>query len=542
MPKPKRRANTEWIGGLVELPNWITGEGPAYRPEALIWLNHDGLVLGTVLGRPGEVLGQAAEHLLATAAQPMFGTPHRPTRVRVASERLAAALEDADLDCAIVRDATPEIDHVVDALVAHLDEADGEPPTYLVGDVTPAAVAALFEAAAALHRVQPWAIVPADDDIIGVSSAALGWQDAVLTIIGQMGENFGFVLFENRRDFDAFVNIAMDPDGEAPPRVPPHLSLNFERGADVDPALRREIATHGWEVAGADAYPWLSLIEPDLVQRPASGAELARAEAITRALLQLCAEPERVRAAFAGGEPLEHELEVPTHAGPVTITLRLPWRRDLAHLAPPYDVLAGLRALEEDDALDAEHRADLNAELLRRFAAAPEAAGIDDPWIVSLALNLAAHHFAATAATLDAELLGELLYDIMPSKVMVGADDAEEIVAQLRAFYTWLGREHGLAEAAECLAYLDGEGLIEDLAEALEDRASFGIGKTMLAAGREAGFDIDTEDGLRAWLETMKDNPWTLPDVPGTASRGNADARKRKRKQARKARKRNRKH
>ena len=190
--KPKRRANTEWIGGLVELPNWITGEGPAYRPEALIWLNHDGLVLGTVLGRPGEVLEQAAEHLLATAAQPMFGTPHRPTRVRVASERLAAALEDADLDCAIVRDATPEIDHVVDALVAHLDEGDGEPPTYLVGDVTPAAVAALFEAAcpSCVRRglsCRPMTTHRREQRSLGLRMPCSRSSN---------GRNFGFILFE----------------------------------------------------------------------------------------------------------------------------------------------------------------------------------------------------------------------------------------------------------------------------------------------------------------------------------------------------------
>lgn len=57
----KKRIEIEWIGGLVSLPAYVTGEGDPYRPEALFWMGAEGAVLGHTVGEPGELVGVACE-------------------------------------------------------------------------------------------------------------------------------------------------------------------------------------------------------------------------------------------------------------------------------------------------------------------------------------------------------------------------------------------------------------------------------------------------------------------------------------------------
>lgn len=94
MAAKKKRPGIEWVGGLVSMPGYVTGEGPPYRPEALFWMNAEGAVLGHVAGRPGEVIGLASETLRSTIEHPMYGPPHAPQRLRVAEGGRRAAEED----------------------------------------------------------------------------------------------------------------------------------------------------------------------------------------------------------------------------------------------------------------------------------------------------------------------------------------------------------------------------------------------------------------------------------------------------------------
>lgn len=43
--KNKQRTGIEWVGGLVSMPTYVTGEGEPYRPEALFWMSASGAVL-----------------------------------------------------------------------------------------------------------------------------------------------------------------------------------------------------------------------------------------------------------------------------------------------------------------------------------------------------------------------------------------------------------------------------------------------------------------------------------------------------------------
>ncbi|MEO7731497.1 MAG: hypothetical protein ABIY55_11030, partial [Kofleriaceae bacterium] len=92
MAAKNKRTGIEWVGGLASMPAYITGEGDPYRPDMLIWMSADGAVLGHESGKPGSLLGLACESLRSTIERPIFGQPHAPQRVRVASRELAEAL------------------------------------------------------------------------------------------------------------------------------------------------------------------------------------------------------------------------------------------------------------------------------------------------------------------------------------------------------------------------------------------------------------------------------------------------------------------
>jgi len=131
-------------------------------------------------------------------------------------------------------------------------------------------------------------------------------------------------------------------------------------------------------------------------------------------------------------------------------------------------------------------------ELLAMFEASPEAHALptNDAW-PAVVLEHARSDLGATAATLSADLLHEVLFDIFPRNVSCDASAATDIVTELRAFFTYLDRELAFANAPECLAVLD-EGASESLHDVLSDHTLFGVDKLDLMADREAIFDMMT--------------------------------------------------
>jgi len=358
------------------MPTYVNDADAPYRPEILLWLNADGLVIGTTLGKPGEVLAQASDHLRATIEKPMIGPPHSPARLRVSSDALASVLRASHPSIEITCGPTPEIDQVIEGMSEHLRSAPREPPSLLAGGIVSAAMASFFRAAAELFRTKPWKLVPADA-VLSVTVEAKGLSQGALSVIGQLGQSFGFLLFASIDDFDAYLDAAESTQrGENPP-MPQYLVLNFERGADLDPGLRKEISSHQWEVAGPQAYPWVARIDKTMVSRPPTAKELALMETIALALAALAsekkAEKKAITAAFAGGETFERVYSVPTHQGEIAVTVCAPHPQQLPEHDSEGDVLSALAQLEEDGTLeDFDKRRPLEDELVGAFLGSPE--------------------------------------------------------------------------------------------------------------------------------------------------------------------------
>lgn len=314
----------EWIAGVASMPGYVSGEGEPYRPQALVWMGADGAVLGVTLARPGELLPLVGESLRNTIKQPMYGPPHAPTRVRVASAEIVDALRASHPGLDLVCSPTPEIDEMLALMRETLSEDTAQEQSYLSPEVAAEAMASFFDAAADLYRAQPWKVVPDDQSLLSVTIEQLGVREAVIAVIGQMGQSFGLMLFSSLGDFEAYLQAAELFDGGEAPKLPPHFALNFERGADLAPALRKEIAAHHWQVAGPIAHPWLMAIDEDLVARPPTTHELTMAEAIARALTKTLAANKTLRAAWSGGEPVSRRISVRTHGGDIEVSLRAP--------------------------------------------------------------------------------------------------------------------------------------------------------------------------------------------------------------------------
>jgi len=547
MASKKKRAGIEWVGGLVSMPAYVTGEGAPYRPEALFWMSAEGAVLGHTAGKPGELVGLASESLRSTIERPIFGQPHAPQRVRVASPELAEALRAGHAGIEVVCAPTPEIDAVLAAMREQINEDAETEQSYLSPELGPEAIAAFFHAAAELFRSKPWKTVPSDQSLFSVTIEKLGVKDAALSVIGQMGQSLGLIVFSGVDDFEAYLAAADAMEDGKEPEMPPHFALNFDRGAELSAALRKEIAEHHWEVAGAQAYPWLVALDEDLVARPPTGEEVTITEAIALALPKVLKEKQALLAAWNGGETVSRALSVHTHAGDIEVLLRVPYEQDTADDKPPYDVLADLVELVQDgEEIDPEARRPLEDELVRRFADSPEAKALTDIQACHFVMDFAADYFGATIATLRPRELREIVFEIIPRKVSIDASAANWIIEDNRAFYAFLKRELGLKQADACLRMLGGDAVTK-LEAALSDTSKFGMAKSLFTAGREAGFDMDSKGGIEAWMRVMQSQPLPasigLPSLGApscTADKAAAQTKKNQRKTARKARKRNR--
>ncbi len=141
--------------------------------------------------------------------------------------------------------------------------------------------------------------------------------------------------------------------------------------------------------------------------------------------------------------------------------------------------------------------------LTNRFAASPEAEPLRERdvylgWPHSF-LYYSAAHLGLIPPEMSSSDVDEVLFEIIPRKVAAEADQADEIITVLRAFWQFLQREFQLTNAEQILCLL-GSGAMERLHDLLDNSANFGMAKSMFAAGRKAGFDLTTEDGLMDFL------------------------------------------
>lgn len=422
-----------------------------------------------------------------------------------------------------------------------LENAGSRPPSFAGPDVDVDAMAALFRASASLYRVQPWELVPDDTEPLSVHCEALGLRSAVISIIGQMGESYGFVAFSDIAEFDAYLDAADHILEVAAATLPRHLALNFDPRDNFDDEFIDAIERNGWEVAGPEAYPWIFVVGDKFSVRTATAAEVTRVEAIALALAKVLANKKAVRAAVEGGQPLSRTVTVNTHAGPFEVTVGIPHPGAPIELGPEAGILGDLLALTtHDDEIDHDERRALEEQLIDQFRSSPEGQGLGETFACTIIMDLLATHFGQTVATSDYRHLREALFEIVPRRVGIVASEERPMIEQLRAFYQFLEREYELPQAGRCLRELQ-EDAVARLEQALLDPGFFNMDESIFVAGAEAGIDLESQEGIGAGPESIPGPSQPLPDLlsglglPSPPTRSRAKSKKRATKKRKKS-------
>jgi len=124
-----------------------------------------------------------------------------------------------------------------------------------------------------------------------------------------------------------------------------------------------------------------------------------------------------------------------------------------------------------------------------------------EPGWADMMMDYAINYLGVTPPHLSPDGLREILFDLVPRKVSTPATEAEGIIHELRAFWTFLEREIHLANVAACLKVLD-EKTARRLKKELSNPANFGIAKSFVMMGLERGFDLSSEEGINQWMAT----------------------------------------
>ena len=89
----------------------------------------------------------------------------------------------------------------------------------------------------------------------------------------------------------------------------------------------------------------------------------------------------------------------------------------------------------------------------------------------------------------------EVLFDLFPQKVSTEATNGPGIVAEVRAFWSFLGRHYGLPQAPLIVEFLNDKAG-KRLQDALADPRNYGMAKSFVMAGIKAGYDMTSPEGM----------------------------------------------
>ena len=262
----------EWIGGRLSPPFFIHDRPEPYRPDLVLWMELPAaFVVGQAVVMPENTNGAVARTLRRALTQPAGGSPRRPDLIRVADAATAAEVRAEVAGAIPVTVApTPELDELLQHLIATMPASQDDEPSYFVGgSVSNAAVEKLFTASSSLFALKPWTVVNAAQ-VLRMDIPALGGDGACLSIIGQLDESRGVLIFPSLDGFEQFRNAAETGAVERGSIAlgTALLSLTFKPATELPPSMRREAMEHGWPVESADAYPLVAHREPDGRPRP----------------------------------------------------------------------------------------------------------------------------------------------------------------------------------------------------------------------------------------------------------------------------------
>jgi len=105
------------------------------------------------------------------------------------------------------------------------------------------------------------------------------------------------------------------------------------------------------------------------------------------------------------------------------------------------------------------------------------------------------------------------LLDYVPRKVSTESDRAASIVLELTKFWEYLDRVFKLPQAKSIVQWLKLDGLVTHLEAELSNPANYGMAKSMSMAGKAAGYDMTTEQGMAQFMAAYNQSLQKPDDV-----------------------------
>jgi hypothetical protein len=155
--------------------------------------------------------------------------------------------------------------------------------------------------------------------------------------------------------------------------------------------------------------------------------------------------------------------------------------------------------------------------LMGQFAASPEGqaiiqTGTELGWAGAM-IHYALSYPGVTPATMTTSDLEEVVFGLFPRKVITEKGDGAEIIGELRAFWHFVERVYQLPQARQMLARLTPQAA-RRLERELQEPANFGMAKSFVLMGKQAGFDMESPEGMQAWVKAY--NATVAPAMAAT--------------------------
>jgi len=332
------------------------------------------------------------------------------------------------------------------------------PQTWSAWHLDDAPMRALLDAAARFHAARPWHRL-ADSEALSVHPSDAPARPWTACVLGAGGEEFGLVLYERDADYMRAFTLD-DPNALLSGLEGAMVSLYFDGRLQLPRAMQQEFRTHGWTVAGPDAYPLLSC-----ANTPAGGVSRAHVTLLTQtldAVARLVVVPDLL--------PDDHlPLDTPVEWHDADTGLRLAYRgsrspADVRVWPAPTLLRAGCATgfaadpnatFSREAATDDAMRAALEPETQRverlaawlengrgeRMRARASTTAQQHVTNAQLFIEHLAFGHGVTVAAMHEMHLRHFLYSWYPSHVGAGQRDAAGMLASLRQLFTWLELE-----------------------------------------------------------------------------------------------------
>jgi len=521
----------EWVCSTLTFPGAVEEDGGYFLPKTAVWMDGNGLIRHVQIFKPGDETAQILDSFDAAKNSPAAGPPCVPLTIRSDKPAVIEALRGEYPSIQYAVGEVPELAEVIEEFNKNFGV--DEVPTYRELKIDETVIASFHDAAAQLFESKPWEFLPSELCLVGVSIEDLGIKNSVISVIGQQGLNYGVLLFDSITDYQMY-GLAATQGTEAFNLIPAHKVLSFEKGETISQTLRKEIMEHGWTVANSNAYPELFLPIGGGAARPPKSEDLLLFEIISRGLKLLAENRREISKSWATAESFSISHRVNVSSGSVEICFNLPVTPD-NKTVQDLDAFEQMALLDHSDLSDSEDRYfKLVDEVTALFEVSKECLALKVcTGGHTLLMELGFNYLRLSPASLLPMDVEEILYELIPRKVMVQPEAAEALIEDCRAFYKFLKREYNHPFADQCLEIL-GTSAKKRLTAALSDNNKFGMAKSMFAG------NTSIMDGLPLFQSySGADDYGGGATVKPTVSQ--QKARKKKRKNARKSRKRNRK-